>query len=69
MEAQKEINARCQLVQASDPQQILKKGFTLTLDKEDRVIKTLEEFNRKESATLKFHDGSAEIIKKNKEEK
>jgi exonuclease VII large subunit len=66
--SQKDINAGCRLVQAGDPQQILKKGFTLVLDQENQVIKSLETFKEKESATLKFHDGSTGI-KKNKEEK
>ena len=58
------LDARVQLVRASDPVNILKKGFTMTLDKENRVIKTVTDFDREKSATLKFHDGSAEIIKK-----
>lgn len=58
------LDQRVQLVRASDPRNILKKGFTLTLDEENRVIKTVTDFDRKKSATLKFHDGSAEIIKK-----
>jgi len=68
-DSQKDINARCQLVQASDPQQILKKGFTLTLDKDNQVITTLKEFKRKESAILKFHDGSTKIKKSKENEK
>jgi len=58
------LDARVQLVRASDPLNILKKGFTLTLDEGNRVIKTVTDFDREKSATLKFHDGSAEIIKK-----
>ncbi|NIM14959.1 MAG: hypothetical protein GTO45_23585 [Candidatus Aminicenantes bacterium] len=61
---QKALNAYTQLVQASDPQQILKKGFTLTLDEKNRVIKSVKEFNQKKEATLKFHDGTTEIKKK-----
>lgn len=62
--ARRGLDARQQLVRASDPRNILKKGFTLTLDEENRVIKTVTDFALKKSATLKFHDGSAEIIKK-----
>ncbi len=61
---QRGLETRVQLVRAMDPRNILKKGFTLTLDEENRVIKTVTEFDRKKSATLKFHDGSADIIKK-----
>ncbi len=66
--AQKDLEAHRQLVQANDPQNVLKKGFTLTLDKENRAIKSIKEFNRKKSATLKFHDGSTGIIKNKREE-
>jgi len=66
---QRNVEARMQLVQASNPQQILKKGFTLTLDEERRVIKTVNEFNQKQKATLKFHDGSTSIIKNKDEDK
>jgi exodeoxyribonuclease VII large subunit len=58
---EKDLKALNQLAQASDPHQVLKKGFTLTLDEENRVIKSLEAFNRKDMATLKFHDGSTKI--------
>ncbi|MGD2092703.1 MAG: exodeoxyribonuclease VII large subunit [Candidatus Aminicenantes bacterium] len=60
---QKNIEARIQLVKASNPDQILKKGFTLTLDEEKRVIKSVNQFNQKQEATLKFHDGSTKIKK------
>ena len=59
----KDLKALGQLVKASDPHQVLKKGFTLTLDEENRVIASLEVFNRKEGAVLKFHDGSTTIKK------
>jgi exodeoxyribonuclease VII large subunit len=62
---QRDVEARMQLVQASNPDQVLKKGFTLALDEEKRVIKTVNEFNQKQKATLKFHDGSTSIIKGN----
>ncbi len=62
--AQRDLEARRHLVHANNPQNVLKKGFTLTLDKENHVIKTVKEFNQKKSGTLKFHDGSTEIIKK-----
>jgi exodeoxyribonuclease VII large subunit len=61
---QKDLNATTQLVQASDPQQILKKGFTLTRDEANRIIKSVKAFNQKKQATLTFHDGTTEIKKK-----
>jgi exodeoxyribonuclease VII large subunit len=60
---QRDVEVRMQLVQASNPDQVLKKGFTLTLDEEKRVIKSVNEFNQKQKATLKFHDGSTKIKK------
>ena len=60
---EKDLKTLSLLVQASDPHQVLKKGFTLTLDEENRVIKSLEAFNRQERATLKFHDGTTTIKK------
>lgn len=63
-DAQKDLDADVRLVRAGDLENILKKGFTLTLDDDNRVIKSVGEFNRKERAVLKFHDGSTEIIKK-----
>jgi exodeoxyribonuclease VII large subunit len=57
----KDLQAKVQLVQASEPRQILKKGFTLTLDETNRVIKSVKAFNQKKEATLKFHDGTTGI--------
>lgn len=65
--AGKELETRIGLIRASDPQNILKKGFTLTLDEENRIIKSLKDFGLKESAVLKFYDGSARIFR-NKED-
>ncbi|HLP61874.1 MAG TPA: exodeoxyribonuclease VII large subunit [Candidatus Deferrimicrobium sp.] len=62
-DAQKDLAVRRQLVQANDPQNILEKGFSLTLDEANRVIKSLHEFEQKESAILKFHDGAARVKK------
>jgi exodeoxyribonuclease VII large subunit len=59
--AQKDLNAALRLVQASDPRQILKKGFTLALDEENHVITSLEQFKKKKKAALRFHDGTADI--------
>jgi exodeoxyribonuclease VII large subunit len=64
----KDLEAHRQLIQANDPQHVLKKGFTMTLDEENRAIKSVKAFNRKKSATLKFHDGSTGIIKNKREE-
>ena len=68
-DAREDIGVRRQLVQANDPQNILEKGFTLTLDESNRVIKTLKEFEQKERAILKFRDGAARVkIESKKEE-
>lgn len=49
------------LAGAHDPEKILKKGFTLVLADDDRVIKGLGEFDRLKKARLKFHDGLIKI--------
>lgn len=67
-DAREDIEVRKQLVQANDPQNILEKGFTLTLDEADRVIKSLKEFVQKERAILKFHDGAARVKNESKKE-
>ena len=58
------LNARQELVLASDPSRILNKGFTLTLDDEDRIISSLKKFKKVRSARLKFKDGISKIIRK-----
>jgi len=58
-----ELQSRIRFIQASDPVNILKKGFSLVLDEQNRVIKSLDEFEKKENAILKFHDGITGIQK------
>ena len=66
-ETERELKNRWDLILASDPDRILKKGFTLTLDEKNRIIKSLEEFRKTHGARLKFHDGITDI--EGKEEK
>ncbi|MCK5058060.1 MAG: exodeoxyribonuclease VII large subunit [Candidatus Aminicenantes bacterium] len=63
LEQERNLQNLVDLIKASDPGNILKKGFTLTLDKDDRVIKTMRAFSEAENTRLKFHDGIV-IIKK-----
>lgn len=56
-----DLETRTRLVKASDPQHILKKGFTLTLDENNNVITTVKDFEGKQKAVLRFHDGTAPI--------
>jgi len=60
--AHKDLSHQEQLIQARDPRQILKKGFTLTTDSTGKIIKTLKEFARQRKARLTFFDGSTDII-------
>jgi len=60
----KTLEDRIQLIKANDLHQILKKGFTLTLDQHNRVIKSLREFQDQDSAILKFHDGTVWVTEK-----
>ena len=57
------ITARMHLVKASDPQNVLKKGFSLVMDENNRVLKSVDQFNRKGKAVLTFHDGAVKIKK------
>lgn len=64
LDKERNLQSLFELVKASDPENILKKGFTLTLDNEDRVIKNLQQFNQVFDARLRFHDGIVKIKKK-----
>ena len=63
LEKEKTLQSLADLIKASDPENILKKGFTLTLDGEDRVIKSLVEFGKTGAGRLRFHDGIVKIKK------
>ena len=60
-EVEKRVQTLNDLVTASDPDLILRKGFTLTLDDQDRVVKTLQAFKTLKRGTLKFSDGTTRI--------
>ncbi|MEN8153254.1 MAG: exodeoxyribonuclease VII large subunit [Acidobacteriota bacterium] len=62
--SQKEIFLKKEIITANDPEKVLKKGFTLTVDQENRVISSINEFRKREVKILKFFDGSAEIEEK-----
>jgi exonuclease VII large subunit len=64
MAVENNLVTRLNLARASDPDRILKKGFTLTLDKQNRVIPTLKRFQSARQARLKFQDGIIDIIRK-----
>ncbi len=63
LEKEKTLQQAVDLVKASDPANILKKGFTLTLAANDRIIKTLQEFDKSPDTRLRFHDGMVKIKK------
>jgi len=50
------------LIKASDPQKILKRGFTLTIGKNGKIITSKENF-KDDNALLKFYDGEVKINK------
>jgi len=52
------------VVMACDPNKILKKGFTLTLNEKDQVVKSLKEFKQGHQRRLKFYDGITHIVEK-----
>jgi len=59
--ADKDLNSLIELVNANDPQRILKKGFTLTIDEQEAVIKSLKQFKQSSYKKLKFFDGAVDI--------
>jgi exonuclease VII large subunit len=59
-----ELQAHRNLVRASDPELILKKGFSLTLDEKKQVVQSLKQFKKVKTAWLRFRDGLAEISRK-----
>ncbi len=59
-----EIKMKENLVKANDPSRILNKGFTLIYDQDNRVVKSLKEFETREQFTIAFSDGKAENLKR-----
>lgn len=60
-DAEKEIKSKIELISANNPERILEKGFTLTLDEKDRIIKSKKEFKKIDSPKLQFMDGIINI--------
>lgn len=58
---EKAIKSRRDLIYANDPERILEKGFTLTLDEKNRIIKSIKEFKKIDFPKLKFNDGIIKI--------
>ncbi len=58
---EKAIKSRRDIVCANDPERILEKGFTLTLDEKNRIIKSIKEFKKIDFPKLKFNDGIIKI--------
>ena len=63
-EAERTVAAQTNLAQASDPERVLKKGFTMALDRDGRVVASHEAFKKIGKARLKFYDGIAAIVRK-----
>ena len=59
-----ELSARRELLVARDPERVLKRGYTLTLDKNKRIVPSLKEFGKISEARLRFYDGESDIIRK-----
>jgi len=60
----KELIIKKDLVKASDPDLVLKKGFSLTLDENEQAVQSLKKFKTIKTAWLKFKDGITEISRK-----
>lgn len=63
-DAERTVAAHTGLAQASDPERVLKKGFTMTLADDGTVVKSHEAFKKVGNARLKFYDGIAAIVRK-----
>jgi exonuclease VII large subunit len=61
---EKELSAHRDLVLARDPEQVLKRGFSLVLDKKKRVVPSKKAFEKITQARLRFHDGETDITRK-----
>lgn len=64
LDSEKTIAADIRLAQASEPERVLKRGFTMTLAQDGTVVKSHESFRKMGEARLKFFDGVADIIRK-----
>jgi exodeoxyribonuclease VII large subunit len=64
LDAERTVAAQTSLAQASDPERVLKKGFTMTLSEDGQVVKSHEVFKKIGKARLKFYDGIAAIVRK-----
>lgn len=64
--SEKEILLKKEIIEANDPEEVLKKGFTMTIDSENRVIPSIKTFRKKERKFIRFFDGSAEISEREK---
>lgn len=59
-----ELSALWDLLKARDPERVLKRGYTLTLDRDKRIVPSLKDFKKISEARLRFFDGESEIIRK-----
>ena len=64
LDSEKTIAANVRLAQASDPERVLKMGFTMTLAEDGQVVASNEAFSKLGEAHLKFYDGIAAIVRK-----
>ena len=55
-------------VQLNDPGKILEKGFTLTLDKNDKPVTSLKKFRSVDIKKLRFFDGETYIEERRKDD-
>jgi exonuclease VII large subunit len=62
--SKKDIQAKTDLINAHNPENILKKGFTLTLNDAGEIIKSMKDFNAEQGVKIKFADGITPRLKK-----
>jgi exonuclease VII large subunit len=61
---EEELCARRELAKARDPDQVLKQGFSLVLDRKKRIVPSLKEFKKLSTARLRFFDGESDVTRK-----
>jgi exodeoxyribonuclease VII large subunit len=60
----KELKAKVELIESNNPDRILRKGFSLTLNEQNKIIKSKKDFNQEAGVRIRFFDGITKIIKR-----
>lgn len=64
--SEKRVEIYNHLINSLSPNEVLKKGYTLVLNKDNKIIPNLLRFKNEDFKKLKFFDGEIEIKEKEK---